>query len=78
MQGIRFSLTALASEAAKKAKENADKLAKKSKMMKEVIENHEAMEKRKRDISGLEKKAAELQKQAEALRKKSGEIKKGR
>ncbi|MDB4568477.1 hypothetical protein N9082_01535, partial [Akkermansiaceae bacterium] len=66
------------SEAAKKAKENADKLAKKSKMMKEVIENHEAMEKRKRDISELEKKAAELQKQAEALRKKSGEIKKGR
>ncbi len=62
--------------AAEKAQEEAAKLASKSKMMSEVIENHEAMEKRKREISDLEKKAAALQKQAEELRKQASEIKK--
>ena len=46
--------------------------------MKDVVENHEAMEKRKRDIAELEKKASGLKKQAEGLRKKSEAIKEGK
>jgi len=65
-------------EALKKASVERDKLARRSKAMKEVIENHLAMAQRKRDIEDLEKKAADLQKQAEELRKKAQSIKKGK
>ena len=65
-------------EAVKKAVEEREKLARKSKAMKEVVENHIAMEKRKREISELEKKATELQKQADDLRKKASDIRKGK
>ncbi len=54
------------------------KLARRSQAMKDVVENHEAMEKRKRDIKELEKRASDLQKEAEDLRKKAGDIKKGK
>ena len=52
------------------------KLATKAKAMKEVIENHEAMEARKRQMSKLEKNAKDLKKEAEALRGKAKELKK--
>jgi len=52
-----------------------EKLARRAKAMREVVENHEAMARRKLDISDLEKKAAELQKQADELRKKAKAIK---
>ena len=52
-----------------------EKLARRAQAMKEVVEGHEAMERRKLDISDLEKKAVELQKQADALRKKAKAIK---
>lgn len=55
-----------------------EKLARKAQAMKEVVENHLAMEKRKREVSELEKKAVELQKQADDLRKKAGEIREGK
>ena len=64
-------------EELKKASVEREKLTRRSKAMKEVLENHEAMAQRKRDISELEKRAAELQKQAEGLRKKAEAIKKG-
>lgn len=67
-----------AAEVLKKAVAEREKLTRKAKAMKEVVENHEAMEKRKRDIAELEKKAAALQKQAEELRKKAADIKKGK
>lgn len=65
-------------EALKKASEEQEKLARKSKAMREVIANHEAMEKRKREVAELEKRAAALQKEAEELRKKASDIKKGK
>ena len=65
-------------EVMKKAVQEREKLARKSKAMKEVVENHLAMEKRKREISELEKRAAELQKQADDLRKKASDIRKGK
>ena len=65
-------------EALTKVVTDREKLARKSQAMKDVVENHEAMEKRKREVSELEKKAAELQKQAEKLRKQADKIKKGR
>lgn len=61
----------------KEANEARNRLAIKSKTMKEVIENHEAMEKRKRAATELEKKAADLHKQAEELREKASDIEKG-
>ena len=64
--------------ALKTAAEASQRLARKSEAMKDVIENHEAMEKRKREVAELEKRAADLQKQAEDLRKKASEIKKGK
>ena len=67
-----------AADALEKAAAEREKLGRKSKAMKEVVENHEAMEKRKREISELEKRAAELQKQAEELREKASEIRKGK
>lgn len=54
-----------------------EKLARKAQAMKEVVENHLAMEKRKREVSELEKKAAELKKQADDLRKQASEIREG-
>ena len=60
----------------KQSLEAAERLSKKSRMMKEVIENHEAMERRKRDISELEKRAAKLAAESEKLRKKTGVVKK--
>lgn len=65
-------------EKLKQASEEREKLARKAQAMKEVVENHLAMEKRKREVSELEKKAAELQKQADDLRKKASEIRKGK
>ena len=65
-------------EVLKTATSEREKLARRSQAMKDVVENHEAMEKRKRDIKELEKRASELQKQAEELRKKAGDIKKGK
>lgn len=65
-------------EAVKKATETKEKMARKATAMKEVLENHLAMEKRKREVSELEKKAAELQKQAEELREKAEEVRKGK
>ena len=59
----------------KQSLEAAERLSKKSRMMKEVIENHEAMERRKRDISELEKRAAKLAAESEKLRKKTGVVK---
>jgi hypothetical protein len=67
-----------AAEAAKKATAEREKLARKAQAMKDVVENHEAMEKRKRDIAELEKKASGLKKQAEDLRKKAEAIKEGK
>lgn len=67
-----------AAEALKKAAEGREKMARKAQAMKDVIENHEAMEKRKRDVSELEKRAGELQKQADELRKQADKIKKGK
>lgn len=67
-----------AAEALKKASVEREKLARKATAMKEVVENHEAMEKRKRDIGLLEKKAAELKKQGEELRKKAAGIQQGK
>lgn len=67
-----------AAEALKKASVESAKLARKATAMKEVVENHEAMEKRKRDIGLLEKKAAELKKQGEELRKKAADIQQGK
>lgn len=65
-------------EALKAASAEKEKLTRKSKAMKEVIANHEAMEKRKREVSELEKRAAELQKEADELRKKASDLKKGK
>ena len=62
----------------KSAVAEREKLARKAQAMKDVVENHEAMEKRKRDISELEKRAATLQKQADDLRKQADKIKKGK
>lgn len=62
----------------KSAVAEREKLARKAQAMKDVVENHEAMEKRKRDISELEKRAAALQKQADDLRKQADKIKKGK
>ena len=62
----------------KNAATEREKLARKAQAMKDVVENHEAMEKRKRDISELEKRAAGLQKQADDLRKQADKIKKGK
>jgi hypothetical protein len=62
----------------KKVSAEREKLARKAKAMKEVVENHEAMEARKREVSELEKRAAELQKQADQLRKKASDIRKGK
>ncbi|MEN8774458.1 MAG: thioredoxin family protein [Akkermansiaceae bacterium] len=62
----------------KKAVTEREKLARKAQAMKDVVENHEAMEKRKRDISELEKRASDLQKQADDLRKEADKIKKGK
>lgn len=67
-----------AAEALKKAAVDREKLVRRATAMKDVVENHEAMEKRKRDVAELEKKAVELQKQAAALRKKAEDLKKGR
>ena len=67
-----------ASEALKTASTEREKLARRAQAMKDVVENHEAMEKRKRDISELEKRAADLQKQADDLRKQADKIKKGK
>lgn len=65
-------------ELLKMTTEESERLARKSEAMRDVIANHEAMEKRKREVSELEKRAADLQKQAEELRKKASEIKKGK
>ena len=65
-------------EAAAKARTKASRLAKKNQMMQDVIESHEAMERRRREISDLEKKASDLQEEAQELRKKAGEIKKSK
>jgi chromosome segregation ATPase len=62
----------------KNAVTEREKLARKAQAMKDVVENHEAMEKRKRDISELEKRASALQKQADDLRKQADKIKKGK
>jgi len=51
-----------------------EKLARRAQAMQEVIENHEAMARRKLDISDLESKAAELQKKAGKLREKTKAI----
>jgi hypothetical protein len=67
-----------ADTALKNAVTEREKLARKAQAMKDVVENHEAMEKRKRDISELEKRAAALQKQADDLRKQADKIKKGK
>lgn len=64
-------------EEAKKARAEQLRLTKKEKLLSEVIENHHAMEKRKREISDLEKKAADLQEKAEEMRKKARNIKSG-
>lgn len=66
------------SEVAKKSREELLRLTKKSKTLAEVIESHHAMEKRKNEISDLEKKAAELQKKTGALRNKAKKIKSGK
>ncbi|MFT6862918.1 MAG: hypothetical protein ACJAVK_001479 [Akkermansiaceae bacterium] len=65
-------------EVLKTAIADREKLARRSQAMKDVVENHEAMEMRKRDINELKKRATDLQKQAEELRKKAGDIKKGK
>ncbi len=67
-----------ASDTLKNAATEREKLARKAQAMKDVVENHEAMEKRKRDISELEKRASDLQKQADELRKQADKIKKGK
>ncbi|YCM42108.1 hypothetical protein V2O64_12425 [Verrucomicrobiaceae bacterium 227] len=67
-----------ATEGLKKAAEESERLGRKSEAMRDVIANHEAMEKRKREVAELEKRAATLQKQAEDLRKKASDIKKGK
>ncbi|MGJ8698329.1 MAG: thioredoxin family protein [Verrucomicrobiaceae bacterium] len=67
-----------AAEKAEKAKADHERLAKRSQAMKDVIENHEAMERRKREIGELEKKAAALQEEAKKLREQAENIKKGR
>ena len=64
--------------ALKKAVEERAQLTRRAQAMKEVVENHEAMAKRRSSISDLEKKASDLQKQAEELRKKAADIKKGK
>jgi prefoldin subunit 5 len=53
-------------------------MARKTQALKDVVENHEAMERRKREIGELEKRAADLQKQAADLRKEADKIKKGK
>lgn len=63
-------------EALKKAGEEREELAKKTKAMEEVLETHEAMEKRRKEVLKLEEQAAELQKRAEELRMKAKNIKK--
>lgn len=65
-------------EVAKKSRDEQLRLTKKSKTLAEVIENYHAMEKRKNEVSDMEKKAAELQKKADELRKKSKKIKSGK
>ena len=55
----------------KEASAQRERLVRRADAMKEVAENHEAMEKRKKEITNLEKKAAELQKQAAKLREKA-------
>lgn len=65
-------------ETLKNAALEREKLARKSQAMKDVVANHEAMEKRKRDINELERKADDLQQQAEELRKKAKEIQTGK
>lgn len=77
LKGLREKEKASA-EAVKKATGERDKLARKAKAMKEVLENHIAMEKRKREIAELEKQAAELQKKADELRRKADEVRKGK
>ena len=67
-----------ASDALKKATSDREKMARKTQALKDVVENHEAMERRKREIGELEKRAADLQKQAADLRKEADKIKKGK
>jgi len=63
-------------EVLEKAAGESERLARKSEAMRDVIANHEAMEKRKREVVELEKRAIDLQKKAEDLRKKASEIQK--
>ncbi|MEJ6580765.1 MAG: thioredoxin family protein [Akkermansiaceae bacterium] len=65
-------------ETLKKTADDSQRLSRKSEAMRDVIANHEAMEKRKREVAELEKRASDLRKQAEALREKASDIKKGK
>jgi hypothetical protein len=57
------------SEAAEEARSEQLRLTKKRKMLQEVIENHQAMEKRKKEFLEREKRAAELRQEAEKKQK---------
>ena len=59
-----------------KATAERSKLATKAQAMKDVIENHEAMEARKRQVKELEEKAKKLKKEAEDLKGNSEKLKK--
>ncbi|MGC6427202.1 MAG: thioredoxin fold domain-containing protein [Akkermansiaceae bacterium] len=58
-------------EEAKKARAEQLRLTKKEKILSEVIANYYVMEKRKREISDLEKKATDLHEKAKELRQKA-------
>jgi len=82
MAAIQKELASLKEEEAKskgeleKATAERSKLATKAQAMKDVIENHEAMEARKRQVKELEEKAKKLKKEADDLKGKAKELKK--
>ena len=59
-----------------KAVAERSKLETKAQAMKDVIENHEAMEARKRQVRELEEKAKKLKKEADDLKGDSQNLKK--